>query len=178
MSHGGAVMSHGAPVTSHDDMLKEHGQEKESEISDSTQPFGENPCQPLNGIHVHSALLMKNGALVVRDGKLLVQTVISVVRDGKDVATLPKELADRVHSLKRRVQDRSVLEKLVYDLCDWLPLTRDEIAQLIGRRDQYVRKLISTMIGKRLAYTIPDMIRHPKQAYRALSGQRPGGIGS
>lgn len=62
---------------------------------------------------------------------------------------------------------------MVYDLCEWMPLTREEITQLIGRRDQYVRKLLSAMIGKHLAYAIPDMVRHPRQAYKSIPGHRP-----
>lgn len=69
------------------------------------------------------------------------------------------------------------LECLVYDLCAWFPLTRDELAQLLHRKSQYVRKLVSAMVGKHLDYTIPDMIRHPGQAYKAIPGHRPGQSG-
>jgi len=48
--------------------------------------------------------------------------------------------------------------------CDWFPLSREDLARLLHRKSQYVRKLVSGMIGKHLAYTIPDMIRHPDQA--------------
>ena len=172
-SHGKPVKSHGEPVKSHGEPVKSHGQEEGSAFSRGLQSDSGSSERPPNGIRKQPSLLIKDGKLLVRDGKLLVRTVISVVREGKDVATLPKELANRVHSLKRRVHAPAVLENLVYDLCEWFPLTRDEIGQLIGRRDQYVRKLLSTMVGKYLDYTIPDMVRHPNQAYKSIPGRRP-----
>ncbi len=48
---------------------------------------------------------------------------------------------------RMRVSSPLDLECLVYDLCAWFPLTRDELAQLLHRKSQYVRKLVSAMVG-------------------------------
>lgn len=173
-SHGGAVKSHGEGVKSHGAAIVSHGRAEAANVPGGEQSATDDPGRLADGIHTNTVLCMKNGALLFRDGKLLFRTDVSVVRGGRKIATLPPKLAGRVNSLKRRVSNPLKLECLVYDLCAWFPLTRDELAQLLHRKSQYVRKLISAMIGKHLDYTIPDMIRHPDQAYKAIPGHRPG----
>ena len=155
MSHGDAGVSH----------------ETSQENSNATQETSEDSPMA-NGVRRNTAILMKDGKILIRDGKILVRTEMSVVREGK-AFRVPKPLSNQLVSLKKRERNRLFLQTLVYDLCEWMPLTREEITQLIGRRDQYVRKLLSAMIGKHLAYAIPDMVRHPNQAYKSIPGHRP-----
>ena len=126
----------------------------------------------VNGVRHELFLIAKNGHPVMRDGKPVARRVLFVVRNGEKFL-VPKPLSDRVAALKKRERDNRFLQAMVYDLCEWMPLSREEISQLIGRRDQYVRKLLSDMVGQFLEYAIPDMIRHPRQTYKAVPGHRP-----
>lgn len=151
-SHGGVSMSY----------------ETSQGMSNASRDFPKS----VNGVRHELFLIAKNGHPVMRDGKPVARRVLFVVRNGEKFL-VPKPLSDRVAALKKRERDNRFLQAMVYDLCEWMPLSREEISQLIGRRDQYVRKLLSDMVGQFLEYAIPDMIRHPKQTYKAVPGHRP-----
>ncbi len=59
--------------------------------------------------------------------------------------------------------------RLIRDLCAWRPLRVEELSNLLGRKSRYlVRYFLSPMIDSgELEYTFPEMINHPRQAYRA-----------
>lgn len=82
----------------------------------------------------------------------------------KDV---PPEIREELKELGQRTnpqQFRRVLKRL----CDWQSLRAGEIAELTGRDVKYlVQQYLTPMIEDgELAYTIPEMPNHPRQAYR------------
>jgi ATP-dependent DNA helicase RecG len=59
---------------------------------------------------------------------------------------------------------------VIVKLCAWRELRAYEIADLLGRSEKYIlRKFITPLRESgRLAHTIPDMVNHPQQAYKAV----------
>src|SRR5690554_2688021 len=82
---------------------------------------------------------------------------------------LSLDLKEKLNSLKSR-NDKEEIKDLIYDLCRWKELSIKEIAFLIGRNEKYIKnEFIKELITeKRINYTIPDMVKHPNQKYKAL----------
>jgi len=79
---------------------------------------------------------------------------------------LPDGLAAKVADLpKRASQDQ--LRKLIHSLCQWHPLNSKQLSHLLNRqRGPLVRNCLTPMIDTgQLTYTIPDIPKHPDQAY-------------
>ena len=88
---------------------------------------------------------------------------------------LPNDLAAKVASLPRRPSQER-LRTLIGQLCQWQPLNSKQLSHLLGRqREPLVRDYLKPMIATgRLAYTIPDAINHPDQAYAAPPAEDNG----
>lgn len=93
-------------------------------------------------------------------------------------AHLPAELAARIPTPGTKPR-REVLRALIQDLCSWRALSAREIAGLLGGRDHkhLVRQVLSPLVAEGLlAYTIPEMEKHPDQRYTVpaeRAGERP-----
>ncbi len=88
---------------------------------------------------------------------------------GAGESNLPEGIRDRIDNIGSRAPNRLLLEDLLVDICRLRAMSLDELAKLLGRnktalQQQYLNPLVAS---GRLQYTIPDMINHPKQAYRA-----------
>ncbi len=81
---------------------------------------------------------------------------------------LPKELKGRIDALKKRVPPGE-LDSIVYDLCRWRPLDIKELASLLNRKPDYLRRSARRLMATgRLDYVYPDNPTHPEQKYRAV----------
>jgi ATP-dependent DNA helicase RecG len=63
------------------------------------------------------------------------------------------------------------MRELIVALCRHKPLTAQELASLLGNREQkpFVRDYLTPMVSDGLlSYTIPDRPNHPDQRYTAL----------
>ena len=80
---------------------------------------------------------------------------------------LPGELIEEITNLGKRVNDPQILQSLITKICSIRPFKSVEIAALLGKREDYVkRKFLSVLIDSReLKYLHPEMINHPEQAY-------------
>lgn len=81
--------------------------------------------------------------------------------------TLPADLLIRLPQSGSRLR-RELLRDLIVDLCAWSPLSARELAVLLGRQEHkpLVRDHLSSMVAEGLlAYTIPEMEKHPDQKY-------------
>ncbi len=83
---------------------------------------------------------------------------------------LPEELAHSLAGLKGKAASLD-LQQVAYRLCSWNPLTRAELARLLGRNDAYTHtRIIRPMIlSGRLEMSIPGRPNHPAQRYRATT---------
>ena len=82
---------------------------------------------------------------------------------------MPAELEKKVSQLGSRVS-REQMFCLVEALCEWRPMNISEIAQIIQRSEKYVKDKIVYPLkqANRIAFTIPDMIKHPNQKYKKV----------
>ena len=82
---------------------------------------------------------------------------------------LPQHLQDEVQALRRRVTDHDRLDRLIVALCQNGPCTKDDLALLLGKREDYLRtKYINGLLRDgRLNYLYPEVLNHPQQAYVA-----------
>lgn len=78
-----------------------------------------------------------------------------------------EELKEEISQLKLRVHDAAKIKNIILRLCDVRPFKSVEIAEFLGKREDYIkRKYLSEMIqDKELTFLYPDMINHPEQAY-------------
>lgn len=85
---------------------------------------------------------------------------------GSHRKVLPAALAGRVAKLGTRAAP-SMVEALIVEICRWSPSSGEEIAGYLGKTRNWVtNKYLSQMVRDgRLAYTIPDMLKHPGQRY-------------
>ncbi len=83
----------------------------------------------------------------------------------------PQEINERIKALKRRERDVEKVKNLIEDICGLKNCTLSELGTLFQRDENWIsRKYLKPLINEgRLSYTIPEMIRHPDQAYRATS---------
>jgi len=85
-----------------------------------------------------------------------------------DISSLPETLRKKVkgvHLAKRNDPDK--VRELIVELCGWKPLATGEIAHLLALQTAYVsQKYLTPLVQeKRIAYTRPEMPRHPEQKY-------------
>ena len=81
----------------------------------------------------------------------------------------PQDLLTELELLGNKADSGAILD-IIVKLCTWRELQTHEIAHLLGRSEKYVlRKFITPLRESgRLAHTIPDMVNHPQQAYKAV----------
>ncbi len=82
----------------------------------------------------------------------------------------PEEIVSKINLLGKRTSDVETIKSIIVDLCALKALQGKEIASILGKSDRYIfRKFLKPLLEeKRLEYTVPDMINHPEQAYKAI----------
>ncbi len=81
------------------------------------------------------------------------------------IEELPDDLRHALNQLKKRIL-RDEMNGLILRLCATRPLTRKNLAMLIGREESNLRPRLKGLVeGKRLRYFYPEMPNHPNQAY-------------
>jgi ATP-dependent DNA helicase RecG len=90
------------------------------------------------------------------------------------IKTLPVGLQEQIASLGPKATSSKLMENLIWELCKHDNWTLNELSQALKRdnvalHQRYIRPMLKQ--GK-LNYTIPDMIKHPKQAYRATENDK------
>ena len=85
---------------------------------------------------------------------------------------IPNALEERIGKLGRHVKSE-ILQGVIVELCKVRPMSKDDLIQILGRKERTIKKLVTPLLGKELDYLYPMMIHHPRQAYVA-SGKRKG----
>ncbi len=81
------------------------------------------------------------------------------------IEDLPDDLQNELNQLKKRVL-REEMNDLILRLCAIRPLTRKNLARLIGREESNLRPKLKSLIESNcLCYLYPEMPNHPNQAY-------------
>jgi ATP-dependent DNA helicase RecG len=118
-------------------------------------------------------LQKKLGTLVKKVGSLgqelvsLAPKVVSLAPELVSLESLPDELKKLIGGLGKRLSQEKIYH-IVLTLLKWKSLTKEDFGILL-RRDSKLfwrRHLIPMKAQELIEYTIPDMINHPRQAYR------------
>lgn len=91
--------------------------------------------------------------------------------DGNDLLkALPKKLRLEIENLGEREKNTDKIKTLIYDLCLHKSYSVRQIASLLNRKENTVfRNYINPMREEgKLQYNIPDMPKHPEQAYKSV----------
>ena len=92
------------------------------------------------------------------------QVVVQIPQIG--IEDFSHELQQELRALGKRCR-RSRLSILTLKLCSQHPLTRQNLAELLHRDESNLKKLILKPLieSQKLRYLIPEMVKHPRQAY-------------
>lgn len=92
------------------------------------------------------------------------------------IADLPVALRLRIQSLGKRLQPDEAMD-VVRALCEWRPLSAEEIGSLLGKTPAYVsQKYLYGMVRQgKLSYLFPEMVKHPGQKYQRTPKPDGGG---
>ena len=86
--------------------------------------------------------------------------------NGENSRAIPENLLEKCKKLKKWESSKK-MKSLVIELCEIMPLSISEIAEIINRKPESVRYLyINPLIESgKLFHTIPEMLNHPDQKY-------------
>ncbi len=85
---------------------------------------------------------------------------------------IPLALEEKIGGLGHHVK-AEILHDIIVELCKVRPMSKDDLMQILGRKERTIKKLVTPLLGKELDYLYPMMVHHPRQAYVA-SGKRKG----
>ena len=127
-------------------------------VRGSKFPSGEEELGTLDG--EHGTLAPEHGTLGDELGTLSPDEQRELERD------LPEELREKICGLGARPGDS--IRSLIVELCAWKPLSTPQLAALLTRNPRSLRRdhLKPLVDEGRLQLTIPDMGKHPDQAYQ------------
>lgn len=83
--------------------------------------------------------------------------------------SLPQDIRLQIMQVGRRSAERQEIENLIVEICKLRPFTVKELSDLIGRHIKHLQAsyLKPLIVRGKLKYAIPDMPKHPDQAYIA-----------
>lgn len=89
--------------------------------------------------------------------------------NGENSRAIPENLLEKCKKLKKWESSKK-MKSLVIELCEIMPLSISEIAEIINRKPESVRHLyINPLIESgKLFHTIPEMLNHPDQKYTTV----------
>ena len=80
---------------------------------------------------------------------------------------IPNALEERIGRLGRHVKS-GILQDVIVELCKVRPMSKDDLMQILARKERTIKKLVTPLLGKELDYLYPMMPHHPRQAYVVL----------
>lgn len=83
---------------------------------------------------------------------------------------IPENIQVELQKIGKKVNDKSLIDNVILQLCSWKSLKSKEIAYIIKKSEKHLfREYIKPLlIAKKLVYTYPEMINHPDQAYKTV----------
>ena len=89
--------------------------------------------------------------------------------DRENSRAIPETLIEKCKKLKKWESSKK-MKSLVIELCEIMPLSISEIAEIINRKPESVRYLyVNPLIESgKLFHTIPEMLNHPDQKYTTV----------
>ena len=83
---------------------------------------------------------------------------------------ISEELQKKINTIGQRTSPE-IIRGIIVELCAENEYNGEELSQLLKRnesyiKEQYIQKLLKE---KKISYTIPEVINHPKQAYKTIT---------
>ncbi|WP_171062873.1 ATP-binding protein [Larkinella sp. C7] len=112
-----------------------------------------------------ATVLTDDATVLTDDATVLTDDATVLADDGQNIPETIRQLAQ---TLGKRTNDRAYTRSVIRRLCEWRALSLNELSRLINRSpahlfSEYVKPMLE--VGE-LSYTIPDMPKHPNQAYK------------
>ncbi len=80
---------------------------------------------------------------------------------------VPEKLQERISKLGKKVSQDEI-KAIIIELCEIHPRTRKELAGILHKSEEYLRKeILPGMLGKELSLLYPERPNAPNQAYKA-----------
>ncbi len=120
--------------------------------------------------HISNLPTMADGLPTMADDLPTMADDLPTMADSlPSMVDLPNDLKSRLKNLGKRNKKEDI-KQLIYDLCHWRDLSSRELAMLLDKNEKYLKRdfLKELIQEKKINYTIPDMIKHPNQRYKAL----------
>ena len=82
---------------------------------------------------------------------------------------IPNTIVDLLAKIDKRSHNTDLMRKTIIELCSWRDFSIAELAEVLNRNEKYLKtNYIQPLIDKgKIKYTIPEMLTHPNQKYRA-----------
>jgi len=92
--------------------------------------------------------------------------------DEDNSRAIPKDVLEKCKELKKWESSKK-MKGIVLELCTFMPLSINDIAEIINRKPESVRYLyVNPLIESgKLFYTIPEMLSHPDQKYTTVKNK-------
>ena len=88
-------------------------------------------------------------------------------RDETSQVDVSDELKERISKLGKKVSQDQI-KAIIIELCEIHPRTRKELAGILHKSEEYLRKeILPGMLGKELSLLYPERPNAPNQAYKA-----------
>ncbi|WP_236979953.1 RNA-binding domain-containing protein [Membranihabitans maritimus] len=83
---------------------------------------------------------------------------------------LPGQIQQKLDRLGKRTKDKKQFIELILELCNFRSYSISQLAMMLKRDEKYLKKnyLNPLIKEKKLCYTIPEMISHPRQKYQTV----------
>ena len=85
---------------------------------------------------------------------------------------LPETLQQKIRDLGSRSKPE-IMEKIILEICNVKAYNLDELSKIVNRRPHHIREKFLNLLMKqgKIEYTIPEVINHPKQAYKTITNE-------
>ena len=115
---------------------------------------------------------VKPETLSVESETLLVESETLLVESETLLVELPETLQQKIRDLGSRSKPE-IMEKIILEICNVKAYNLDELSKIVNRRPHHIREKFLNLLMKqgKIEYTIPEVINHPKQAYKTITNE-------
>lgn len=112
----------------------------------------------------------KSKGLSGESGSLLVESNSLLVESDSLLVELPQALQQKIRSLGSRSKPE-LMEDVILEICTVRAYNLDELSKILKRRPHHIREKFLNPLMKqgKIGYAIPEVINHPKQAYKTIT---------
>ncbi|MBN9313505.1 MAG: hypothetical protein J0I53_10700 [Chryseobacterium sp.] len=101
---------------------------------------------------------------------LLVESDSLLVEFDSLLLEFPEALQQKIRGLGSRSKPE-IMEEVILEICNIKAFNLDELSKILKRRPHHIReKFLNVLMKKeKIGYSIPEVINHPKQAYKTIN---------